>query len=54
MAMSLTVLLWPIIAKYWQWLFCRRIGINGWNNYYAYIISSTLVGALAVLGYAVS
>jgi hypothetical protein len=49
--MAVIVLLWPLIAPYWEWIFTRKkTGIN-WAGYWKYVISAMLIGLLSLSGY---
>ena len=51
LAMAALLLLWPRIAGYWEWLFCRCSGMFSWANYWEYIVSAILIIILAFSGY---
>lgn len=51
LVMTILILLWPKVAKYWEWLFSRHRGISSWAGYQAYFISSLLISILAITGY---
>ena len=52
LAMAVLLLLWPRIAIYWEWLFCRRRGTLSWTGYRGYIKTAIVVVILGVSGYA--
>lgn len=54
LAVAILLLLWPRIAGYWEWLFCRRRGISSWAGYREYIVSAIFISALAFSGYALA
>lgn len=49
LSMAIFVFLWPMIAGYWQWLFCRMRGKRSWADYQGYIVGANLTGAAAIL-----
>ncbi len=50
-SMAVLLLLWPMISRYWEWLFCRNRGSLSWMGYQGYIVGVILIGALAISGY---
>ncbi|MBW2738751.1 MAG: M48 family metalloprotease [Deltaproteobacteria bacterium] len=52
LAMAVLLLLWPRVASYWEWLFCRHRGTFSWTGYRGYITTAILVVILGVSGYA--
>jgi Zn-dependent protease with chaperone function len=53
LAMTILLLLWPMIAGFWEWLFWRHRGVSSVTGVPAYITSAVLIGMLALSGYAV-